>query len=444
MKTLLKTSLPVCLAAFIGLLLSACGPSGDTDGLKQNVQKSQYNIISLLIRPKYTTTISPLTSAPANPKYYFDHNDSEQLEAVGITDGGDEIILDNAIWSLTDNTATAGASSISRSGLLSMESLAANQSKDITVSISFATLSASADIVISSYPLATNGLSIKIAGTVVNSTSQTVVVCDTKTLTVEGLFDDGSTRDVTSKINWSSAINDSNASFNTGNPNQAVFSAHTNATYTVTPSYKSQGSATVDLVVAQTGFSDLQLSSSTVSISVGETQAITATANIDSGSGKLSTDVSQRAKWASADTSIFTVNSSGTIKGIAKGGPTNLTATCGTEAVTASVSVDQDNTIKSIEILDSDFSSLDVKELAVNETVNLKLRLHRTDGSTEDITTDTNTTWAVVDIPNEDESITVNNTDNKGLVTATAIGRDEVVATYKTSYTPAKLLVIVK
>ena len=425
------TRLVSLLLMLTSLWLAACGQKGDTEGLKQNIQQSTYNITSLTIRPTYTSTLSPLTTPPANPKYYFGHSDTEHLQAIGITDANDEIILKDILWSLTDDSNTAGSTSISQAGLLSMEMLAANQIKNVSVKATFGSLTATADIAISSYPLSTNGLSIKINNNVVNNTAQTVVVCDTKSLHAEGVFDDGSSRDVTSKINWASALADSNAKFVTTNPKLAVFSAHTNATYAVTADYKGQGTASVNLLVAQTGFSNMLLSSSSVSINTGDSKSITATANIDSGSGSVNTDVSQRAKWVSANTSIFTVNSSGTIKGIAKGGPVVLTASCGSDSATSSITVGQDNTIQSIEILDSDFSSISQKTIVINTTVNLKLRLHKTNGTTEDITASGETNWEVRDIPDLDEPITVNNTDNKGLVTATAVGVAEVVAKYK-------------
>lgn len=415
---------------YLGLmvfLVSACGPTGDTEGLKQKVEKNRLNITSVIIKPQYTLTLDPVSVSPANPKYYFEHNDAEQLQAFGVTDSNDEILLSDVTWSITDNSNTAGATTISQAGLLNTESLTANQSKDIAINIDFADLTATADIVISSYPLVTGGLSIKINDVVVNNTNQSTPVCDTTSLKAEGLFDDGSTRDITSKINWSAALADSNARFSTIDPNAPVFSSHTNAIYTVTPDYKGQGTASVDFDVSDTDFSNFSIDSSSVSIASEETHTLSVTADI----GGSSANVSSQAKWSSADTAIFTVNDSGVVTGIATGGPIDVTAQCGSASVTSSVTVNIDNTIMYIEILDENSDSTDLKNLIVNNTVNLKLRVYKTDGSTQDITTDADTSWEIRLIPDEGDPITVNSTDDKGLVTAVAVGLATVVAKYK-------------
>ncbi|MDH5445126.1 MAG: hypothetical protein OEY52_06175 [Gammaproteobacteria bacterium] len=408
------------LSSLLGLILSACGPSGDTKALKQNILQSKYNITSLAVRPVNTRTISPTTG-----DLYFDHNDSEQLQAIGINDSGAEFVLEDTTWGMTDVTATAGQTSISQDGLLKTETLAAaNQTKTITLDLSFGTLTSSTTVVISSHTL-TPPLAIKLNGTAAGA-SHNVTVCDTATLTTEGNFSDGSTRDVTSKIAWSSAITDSNGKISTSNPNQAIFSAHTNATYTITPNYKGQGTGTVDLVVGDTGFSNLKLDASSVSLDIDQTHILTATADINGSS----TNVSTRARWVSADTTIFSVNSSGTITGVKRGGPINLTVQCGSATDTSSVTVEEDN-IDYIEILNSDSIAITNLNLSVSSTTNLKAKLHRTDDTSEEITTDANTEWSVRDLTVGDEPVTVNNTDNKGLVTAVSSGSTEIVVKYK-------------
>lgn len=407
----------------------ACGPTGDTEGLKQDVEKNKLSIESLIIKPKYTRTLSPLTTAPDNPKYYLDHNDSEQLLAYGVTATNEEFLLADANWSITDSTSTAGQTTIDNNGLLTTEAFAAtNQSKLISINIDFSSLSASADIVISSSPLATNGLSIKMADTVVNSTTQAVVVCDTKTFTVTGLFDDGSTRDVTSKIDWSAALVSNDAKFLTTDPNTAVFSSHTNADYVVTPNYKSQGSGTVTLSVSNTNFSNLIINSSTLSLAVDETDSLSVTADI--GSGNVNTTVSSQAKWVSTDTTIVTVDTSGVITGVKIGGPTNVTAQCGSSTATSAVTVNTGKTITHVRILDEDDQDV-TQNLLVNEAVNLKLMAYWSDSSESDVTTDSNTVWNFTTIPDSGNPITVNNDTDKGLVTAIGTGSAMVNATYK-------------
>ena len=433
-KCIFRSALNTLSRIYLGLmvfLVSACGPTGDTEGLKQNIEKNRLNITSVIIKPQYTLTLDPVSVSPANPKYYFEHNDAEQLQAYGITDSSDEILLSNVSWSITDSSNTAGSTTINSDGLLSTESLTANLSKDIAVNIGFAGLTATADVVISSYPLSTGGLSLKINDAVVNNTSPSIPVCSTSTLKAEGLFDDGSTRNITSKITWSAALANSDAKFVTSDPNAPVFSAHTNATYVVTPSYKGQGTATMSFEVSDTGFSSFVIDSSTVSIASGETHTLKITADIDSGSGKVNNDVTSRAKWSSADKAIFTVDDPGVIAGVATGGPINVTAQCGTTTVTSSVTVNIDNTIKSIEILDKDSISIAKIDLIINDTINLQLRVNKMDGSTENVTSHADTSWVIDTLTGQGEPITIDNSTNKGLVTAKAVGIANVIAKYK-------------
>ena len=403
-------------STLIILALTACGPTGDTEGLKQTVEKNELNISSVIIKPKYTQTIDPVTTPPANPKYYFDHNDAEQLEVVGITESGDEIILDSVTWSITDDSDTAGATVISNSGLLTMETLDDNQTKDVLIQVEFATLTSSADIVISSYPLSSDGLSIKLNDELVTDTTPTVIVCDTNILTTEAIFDDGSIRDVTSKIDWSAAITDDNAKFVTTVLNTAIFSSHTNATYTVTPDYKEQGTATVSLDVTQTGFSNLLIDSSSVSIQPDATHIFAVTADIDNGSGNVNTTVSTQAKWSSADKDIFTVDDTGVITGITEGGPVDLTAQCGSAIETASITVDLDKIIVSIEIRDENGNSTNEQIMFVNDKVNLTLHINYSDGSSQDVTIDDKTSWTIRTLVDQGTPITIDNANDKGLV----------------------------
>jgi len=425
MNTLLKL-----FSVLLTLLIAACGPGGDTEALKQTIETNKLSIVSVIIKPKYTLTISPVTTPPANPKYYVAHNDTEQLQVYGITAANEEVPLNNATWLITDNTSTAGATSIDQNGLLRTESLSANQSKELAVSVRYASLAATADIVISAYPLSAGGLSIYMNNAVVNGLTQAVVACDTAALTAIGLFDDGSSRDVTSKINWAASISDSNAKFVTTDPSTALFSAHTNADYVVTPDYAGQGSATVTLQLTNSGLSNLSLGTGTLTLAPTETDTLTLTADINTGSGNINENVTSRAKWSSANTATFTVSSAGLLTGVAIG-TANVTAQCGTATATASVTVENDASLLYIKILDADSLDTTRQDLIVGNAVNLKLRAYMADSSELDISSDENTSWSVRTLTGSGTPVSVNNTDNKGRISADSVGTAEVVATYK-------------
>lgn len=355
-------------------------------------RKNKLGISALIIKPKHTRTLEPLTSPPDNPKYFFDHNDSEQLQAFGITESGDEIVLSDVSWSLSDESDTAGATTINQDGRLTTETLAANQSKEISVRISYASLAASADIVISSYPLSINGLAIKIDNIPVNDTTQNMVVCDSTSFTAEGQFEDGSTRDITNKIEWPNAITDSNAKFITDDPNIAVFSSHTNATYTIEPDYKGQGSASMNLAVAQDGFGNFTINTTSLSLLTDETFVLQVYADIDDGGDDINQNVSSRAKWTSADNNVVSVDDTGLVTAIAEGGPLDVTAQCGSATVAASLTVSIDNNIASIKIRDENSNDIDYKQLFITsgsgETVKLQLWVKMYDDTELDVTED--------------------------------------------------------
>lgn len=416
-------------------LLAACGPSGDTEELKQTIEQNKFGITSILIKPKHTQTLDPVNSPPATPQYYFDHDDTEALQVFGITNADEEILLTDITWAITDTSDTAGDTTINSNGVLTTEALPDNQTKQITVTAIYATLTASAEIIISSYPLVQNGLLLKIGDTVVNDTSQDLTVCSDLVLTAEGQFEDGSTRDITYKIDWSEAIIDSNVNLTLNDNDELVFSSHTNQDYTITPSYKEQGSTSLILSVSQTGFQELLISPSTILIAPDDTATLSATAEIDTNGSYLRQDVGANAQWTSADESIVSVDDSGLITGHIEGGPVEVSAQCGTALVTSLVSVTVNNTVLYIKILDEDGGSITRKDLTITdntgEVVNLKLRAYMYDGRELDITQDEDTNWEIRTIPDSGNPITVNNTDDKGRVTAIAAGKAEVVATYK-------------
>lgn len=412
---------------FLSAMVSACGGgSGDTKALRQVVEQNKLNIVSLVLNSNLTQTLNPVNTVGTTPTYYLPHAvNNEQITVTGINESGEEIALTNIDFSLIDNTATAGSTTIDANGNLSLETLVDDTIKQITVQADFATVSATANIVISSKHVSTGGLSLLINDTNVNNSQQPVTVCDSIALTATAIFDDGSTRGITRKISWPATISDANAKFDITDTNTPLFSAHTNALYNLVTTYDGQ-TENVDLNVTQTGFSNIVVSPVSQTLQIDGTQVLTLTADIN---GQQKSGLQTNAKWSTADAAIVDVDSAtGVVTGKALGGPITITAACGDDSTTSSITVDKGELV-SVEIRDSAKNPSDAIIFNITagqpETTQLSLFAHYSDNSVVDISSDTaNITWEILVLSGV---ISVN---TSGLVTASSAGTATVTAAY--------------
>jgi len=417
------------LLILLSVFITACGGgSGDTKGLKQVVEQNKLNIVSLVLKSKFTQTLNPVNTPGTTPTYYFPHSvNDEQITVTGINESGKEISLSNVDFSIIDNSANAGDTTIDSNGNLILEKLLLdNDTKQITVQADFATVSGTANIVISSQHVSTGGLSLLINNVNVNGSQQTVTVCDSTAFAATAIFDDGSTRGITRKITWTDAINNANTKFNVTDTNNPLFSAHTNAIYNLSVTYDGQ-TENVDLDVAQMGFSNFVVSPVSKTLQVNGTQLLTLSATIN---GQQKSGLQTTAKWVTGNASIVDVNTAtGVVTGKALGGPITITATCGDDSVTSSITVNKLELV-SVEIRNSAKNPSDVINVNITtgqpETAQLSLFAHNSDNSVVDISSDTaNTTWKILVTTG---TIAVN---NSGLVTASSAGFATVTAVYK-------------
>jgi hypothetical protein len=148
------------------------------------------------------------------------------------------------------------------------------------------------------------------------STGGSVEVCGTKQVTAIATYSDGSTRDVTTEVTWSSS-----------DPGIATIDATGLATgisagdVTITAAL-SGVSGPAPLSVTPSGIVSIVLTPASASIPVNGKQQFTATAMYANGN---STDVTAKASWASSKENVATI-----VAGLASGkaaGTTDITAT---------------------------------------------------------------------------------------------------------------------
>lgn len=220
----------------------------------------------------------------------------------------------------------------------------------------------------------------------------------TKDVVVNASFANGTSEDITSKVEWSS--DNADVVFANGK----TVSAYKAGTANVTAKY---GGKTATLVVDVDVPQNLTADITTVAIPVGGAKQVTVKASYPDGSS--AEDVTQKVAWSSSAPNVASVRQ-GLITGVSTGAAT-VTATYGTRTVNISVSVGVMQTL-----------TVDKKKIVLgngkSETV--KLTAAYADGTTKDVT-DT-ATWSTA-------SAAVAEVMN-GKITATGAGKTNVTGTF--------------
>lgn len=235
-----------------------------------------------------------------------------------------------------------------------------------------------------------------LAALAIEPSAATLTPGETTTLVARGTFEDGTTRDVTTSVVWSSsasAIATVDAGLVTGlTTGTAIISARDEATGVTSGS----ASATIEVVAAAPV--SLRVDPVGVSLPVGETQAFTATAVYADGS---TVDVTTAVSWSSSNASVGSVANappaSGTATGLAAG-LTSITATDRETGLMGSVS---------LIVTEARLVSLEVTPRTATIAVGARTTLAATgaysSGATIDVTrrvawTSSNTSVATVDV----------------------------------------------
>ncbi|HEY6445567.1 MAG TPA: Ig-like domain-containing protein [Acidobacteriaceae bacterium] len=151
----------------------------------------------------------------------------------------------------------------------------------------------------------------------------------TQQFTATGTYSDGTTKNITNSVNWTSS-NTSVATINGSGLATAVAAG----TSTITASSGSV-SGTAMLTVTANSVTSIAVMPNPATFAAGSTQQFTATATYSNGT---TGDVTSTASWKSSNTSAATIDSSGLATGVAAG-TTTITATINTVSGTSSATV---------------------------------------------------------------------------------------------------------
>ncbi|MDO2949802.1 beta strand repeat-containing protein [Aeromonas simiae] len=208
---------------------------------------------------------------------------------------------------------------------------------------------------------------------------------------------DGTTQEITGQSSWSS--NKPDILSVDAKKGLATGLAIGQATITAAAQGK-KGEATI--TVSELGISRIQILSSTATLAKGTSVKMKAVAILEDNS---TVDISTQASWSSSDSTVATVDTSGTVKGIAAG---KATINAALKGVKASTSLTISNaTVAKLHIIPTSAT------LAIGTRTSFKAIATLSDNTTQDVTTQVN--WSSSD----EQVLTIN---AQGVATAVARG----------------------
>ena len=263
-----------------------------------------------------------------------------------------------------------------------------------------------------------SGGSASLTALSVTPSAVSIAVAATVSLHVTGTYSDGSTKDLTSSVAWSSS--DSHAASVSAS---GVATGVATGVVTVTARSGSlAGSATVTVNGAGTNLTAIVLSPSNPSIPINTTQQLTATGTYADGSSR---DLTAVVTWSSSTIANATVDVTGLVKGIAAGSAT-ITATLGSVSQSSSVTITAPS-ITSISVTPEDMT------LAIGISQQFTASAIYSDGSIQDLVS--GVTWA-------SSTTSVATIDNNGLASILAAGTTTITATVG-SFTDSTTITVV-
>lgn len=237
----------------------------------------------------------------------------------------------------------------------------------------------------------------------------------TQQLTVTGSYSDGTSKNLTSQVAWSVSPATVAKISSTG-----LLTSLTQGTATI--------NATMTAVVAHVGLTiqpaaitTIQVSPSSLSIPLGKSQQMTATATYTDGT---SGDVTGTVTWSVSPAGIVSVNAAGLLQSVAKGN-FGVTATAGTVAKSLNGSVGN-AIIQSLQVMPTSVS------IPKGTTQTFSATAVYTDGTKQDVTSATS--W-------QSTNTTVASIDGTGTATAGTQGSTQINASYQTFGVAAALTV---
>ena len=259
-----------------------------------------------------------------------------------------------------------------------------------------------------------------LTGLLVTPTSATIIVSKTQALQATGSFSDGTSKDLTSSVTWSSS-DSTTASVSAAG---VVTGAATGVTTVMARSGTFSASTQITVTSANVCATPVSIAVTPANptVPVNTTQQLVATGT---NSDASTCDVTDLVTWTSSTIANATVSAAGLVKGVTAGSST-ITATLGSVAGSTSVTVTAPS-ITSISVTPDDMT------LAIGVGQQYTASAIYSDGSIQDLVT--GVTWTSSDT-------SVATVDANGLATTLAAGTTTITATVGT-FTDSSVITVV-
>ncbi len=281
-------------------------------------------------------------------------NTSHQFSAIGIyNDGSRRSVTSLATWS----SSQTGVATITTVGHAKAVSPGAT-----TITASLSSMSFSVTL---------NVTNATVTAITVAPSDHTIAPATEQPFTAIGTFSDASTQNITPDVTWSSSV-PAVASVSNTPGSLGVASALSAGTTNISASLEGI-SGMAPLNVSAVTLTSITLTPTTATLAVGSTLALNAVGNFSDGTHQ---NIDVVATWTSSATNIATVNSQGSVTGVADG---TVTITVQLGAVSAGASLTVEN-LASVAVVpaSASFAALTSTQLAAIGTL--------ADGSTQDLT----------------------------------------------------------
>jgi uncharacterized protein YjdB len=266
---------------------------------------------SLTVTQASLTSITVTPAAPSIAK-----GTTQQFSATGhYSDNSTQIITTSVTWT-SSNSAIGNIAS--GTGLASGVAVGG----PVTITATSGSISGTASLTVT--PAALTSITV-------SPSAGTVAAGQTLAFTATGHYTDATTQNLTSTVNWTS----SNTSDATIASNGVTTGIVTGTTVTITAT-SGAISGTASLTVTSATLSSITVTPASASIAKGTTQQFTATGHYTDNSTQ---NLTGSVIWSSSATATAAINTAGVATGVAVGGPVTITATSGSIAGTASLTV---------------------------------------------------------------------------------------------------------
>ena len=388
------------MVVVISLMHSLFGcKEGDPTALKQAVKAADLNVASISVQP----LDGVITTGPEFPV---------QFTAIGHRPDGSTVDVTKIVeWTSSDTAIatinTDGQASTVTDGV-------------VTISAGLASLSGSTSLTASSEPL----LSIAIYADTGTPNILSVSACKNLQLKAIGTYADG-VRDIipiTDYVTW--AIVSGNGSFS--DDDYGLLSTNSDGVISVQASLGIDSPVTDVNVTAD--LNTISITPLSKTIRINEPFQYTATGTYSDNSV---VNITGNVLWSSDNTTVANFINPETEKGLITGlalGSTSVTAACGISVSSAASLTVSDQVLDYLRFEGPNGNEILAFSTVVDAISQITLRAYYTNGENRDVTDDAD--WSLLE-GTPAGIITVNNTNNKGRITALAVGQANVRVVYQ-------------